>query len=134
MPHALAAADLHSLVLLYLSVAYESDQNFDPAEQNAVLGLLRQWMPNQTADEAEALVDTTFQAVRSGRKNDPALLARSLGAVLPPHLHRRVLTDLGQIARADGFLSVEEASVIRRVRAALGTVEGLSSEKSQDVD
>ena len=118
-PQSLAADDLHALVLLYLSVAYESDHNFDPAEQHAVLGLLRRWVPQQEQEETERLLDTAFQALRGGVKHDLEALAQRLGAVLSAPLRRRVLTDLGQIARADGFLSVEEASIIRRVRTAL---------------
>lgn len=132
-PHEpLGADDLHTLVLLYLSVAYESDHNFDPAEQQAVLSLLRWWMPNTKAKEAKRLIETAFNAVRGGMKHDLERLARTLGARLPAELQRRVLTDLGQIARADGYLSFEEASAIRRVRAALDTVEAEPSEKKED--
>ena len=117
---ALATDDLYLLVLLYLSVAYESDHDFDPAEHHAILGLLRRWMPDLAKSETGRIVDTAYNAVRSGMGPDLESLARSLGAKLSASRRRRVLTDLGQIARADGFLSVEEASIIRRVRASLG--------------
>ncbi len=119
----LGTDDLRNLVLLYLSVAYEADRNFDPAEHQMVLSLIRQWVPNMRPAEAEGVVDTAFSALRGGMTDDLETLARALGAVLTPKLRRRVLTDLGQIARADGFLSVEEASMIRRVRAVLGAQE-----------
>jgi uncharacterized tellurite resistance protein B-like protein len=114
----IAADDLHTLVLLYLSVAYESDRSFDPAEQHIVLRLLRWWMPDLTTSDAGAIVDTAHKAVRSGMSDPPDVLARTMGAVLSPQLRRRVLSDLGQIAQADGYLSVEEASTIRRIRTA----------------
>lgn len=117
----LATDDLHKLVLLYLSVAYDSDRNFDPAEHHMVLRLIRQWMPGLTPSEVDAIVDTALKAIRSGMTDDLETLAHAVGVGLSPRLRRRVLTDLGKIARADGFLSVQEASIIRRVRAVLGS-------------
>lgn len=119
----LAADDLHNLVLLYLAVAYEADNNFDPAEHHTILRLLRRWMPGLPPADADAVLNTAFSALRSGMTLDLESLAQAVGAVLSARLRRRVLTDLGQIARADGFLSVQEASTIRRVRAALGALE-----------
>ncbi|MEP0546454.1 MAG: TerB family tellurite resistance protein [Rhodothermales bacterium] len=127
----IAADDLHTLVLLYLSVAYESDRNFDPAEHHIVLRLLRWWMPDLTTSDAEAIVDTAHKAVRSGMSDSPDVLARTMGAALSPKLRRRVLSDLGQIAQADGFLSVEEASTIRRIRTAFDMDEA-NGEDSAD--
>ena len=127
----IAADDLHTLVLLYLSVAYESDRNFDPAEHHLVLHLLRRWMPGLTTAEAEAIVDTAFHAVRSGMSEEPEVLARTMGAVLPPKLRLRVLTDLGQIAQADGYLSVEEASTIRRIRTAFDVGDANAREEDE---
>lgn len=117
----LATDDLHKLVLLYLSVAYDSDRNFDPAEHHMVLRLIRQWMPGLAPSEVDAIVDTALKAIRSGMTDDLETLAHAVGVGLSPRLRRRVLTDLGKIARADGFLSVQEASIIRRVRAVLGS-------------
>ena len=119
----LASDDLHLLVRLYLLVAYESDRNFDPAEHHEILRLLRRWMPALDPAAADAMVITAFKAVRGSVTDDLEALARALGAVLSPRLRRIVLTDLGRIARADGFLSVQEASIIRRVRAVLGAGE-----------
>lgn len=117
----LSAVDLHRLVLLYLAVAYEADDHFDPAEHQTVLRILRRWMPGMTVAEANSVVDTALKALRSGMTEDPETLARAVGTNLTPELRRRVLSNLGQVARADGYLSVSEARVIRRVRAALET-------------
>jgi uncharacterized tellurite resistance protein B-like protein len=117
----LSSVDLHRLVLLYLAVAYEADDHFDPAEHKTVLRLLRRWMPEMTVDEANGVVDTALKALRSGMTEGPETLARAVGTNLTPELRRRVLSNLGQVARADGYLSINEAHVIRRVRAALET-------------
>jgi uncharacterized tellurite resistance protein B-like protein len=118
-PESLNADDLHHLVLLYLSVAYEADNEFDPAEHHTVLRLVQQWMPTVTAAEADSLVATALKALRSGMTEPPETLARMVGTVLTPKQRRRVLADLGLVARADGYLTVQEARIIRRVRAAL---------------
>jgi uncharacterized tellurite resistance protein B-like protein len=118
-PESLNADDLHHLVLLYLSVAYEADNEFDPAEHHTVLRLVQQWMPTVTAAEADSLVATALKALRSGMTEPPETLARMVGTVLTPKQRRRVLADLGLVARADGYLTVQEARIIRRDRAAL---------------
>lgn len=121
-PDSLSAVDLHRLVLLYLAVAYEADDHFDPAEHQTVLRILRRWMPEMTITEANGVVDTALKALQGGMTEDPETLARAVGTNLTPEMRRRVLSNLGQVARADGYLSVNEARVIRRVRAALETV------------
>lgn len=118
----LSAVDLHRLVLLYLAVAYEADDNFEPAEHQTVLRILRRWMPGMTVAEANGVVDTALKALRGGMTESPETLARAVGTNLTPALRRLVLSNLGQVARADGYLSVDEARVIRRVRVALETV------------
>lgn len=115
----ISADDLHHLVLLYLSVAYEADHSFDPSEQHTILRLVRQWMPSLAPAEANGVVATALTALQSGMTGPPETLARAVGTGLTPALRRRVLADLGRVARADGFLTVQEARVIRRVRTAL---------------
>jgi len=121
-PGSLSSVDLHRLVLLYLAVAYETDDHFDPSEHQTVLRILRRWVPSMTVAEANTVVDTALKALRSGMTEGPETLARAMGTNLTPQMRRTVLSNLGQVARADGYLSVNEARVIRRVRAALEAV------------
>lgn len=118
-PAPLRTDDLHHLVLLYLSVAYAADNSFDPAEHHTVLKLVRQWMPCLSPGEADGIVDTALKALKGGMTEAPETLAQTVGTLLTPEQRRRVLADLGLVARADGFLTVQEARMIRRVRAAL---------------
>jgi uncharacterized tellurite resistance protein B-like protein len=120
----LAADDLHHLALLYLSVAYEADNDFDPAEHHTVLSLVQRWAPSLTAFEANGIVDVALKGLRSGLADAPEALARTLGATLSLRQRRRVLADLGLVARADGFLTVQEAQIIRRIRVALEAPSG----------
>lgn len=109
---------LHTLVQLYLTVAYGADEDFDPAERYAVIELIQRWLPYMTMDTVEAVVNTAFAAASSGMVGTPESLAADLRDALTPALQRRVLADLGQVARADGTLSVSEAEVISRIRKA----------------
>lgn len=118
----LSAVDLRRLVLLYLSVAYETDKNFVSTEHDTILRIVHRWVPSMTMDEIDGVVDAAHEAIRSGTAETPETLARAVGTNLSPAMRRRVLSNLGQVARADGYLSISEARVIRRVRAALETV------------
>ncbi len=115
---ALHTRHVHTLVLLYLAVAYGADEDFDPAERLTVVALVQRWFPYIETATAEGIVDTASAAARA--HPDLNVLAAELGEVLAPELRRRVLADLGVIARADGSLSVAEAEVIGRIRAAWG--------------
>lgn len=119
----LSSLDLQRLVLLYLTVAYETDGNFDPAEHNTILRIVHRWVPAMSMDEVNSVVDAAFKTLDGGTTDSPETLARAVGTNLSPEMRRRVLSNLGQVARADGYLSISEARVIRRVRAALETVD-----------
>ncbi len=110
---------LHQLVHLYLAMGHGSGRDLDPHERQTAVTLLRRWLPSINEDTAKALVDTAHAATRSGG-SDVEAIARDLRPWLSPALRQRVMSDLGQLARADGHLSMEEATVIRRVRSVWG--------------
>lgn len=109
---------LHRLVLLYLAVGYGADQDFDLHERQTVSTLICRWQPGLSDEAAAGVVDTAYAAAQAGLADDLDALARSVGADLSPTLRRRVLSDLGRVALADGHLSVSEGHLIARVRAA----------------
>ncbi len=108
---------LHQLVHLYLAMGHGSGRDLDPHERQTAIVLLRRWLPTIDEDAAKALVDTAHAATRSGVSRDVEAIARDLRPWLSPALRQRVVSDLGQLARADGHLSMDEARKIRRVRA-----------------
>ena len=112
---------LHRLVLLYLSVAYRTDHHFDPLERQTTIQLARQWAKGLEAEYIDEVVDTAFAASRD-ELGEVAALARELGQELTREQRRHVLTDLGQIARADGYLSTNEAITISRIREIWGSL------------
>ena len=119
-PTPLSSERLRDLVLLYLVVGYGGEDSLASTEHDAIVELARKWAPAQRRDTMEAIVDTAAVAARSGLGRDVDRLAHSLRAALPPGHRQRVLSDLAHVARADGVLSVVEASMIGRVRSAWG--------------
>ena len=119
-PTPLSPEQLRDLVFLYLAVGYGDDDNLATAEHDAIVELARQWAPSQGREHTEAIVDTAAVAARSGLIDDLDAIVESLRPALPPPYRQRVLSDLAHVARADGVLSVAEASLIRRIRSVWG--------------
>ncbi|MDX1530043.1 MAG: TerB family tellurite resistance protein [Rhodothermales bacterium] len=117
VPAPLKREHLHRLALLYITLAYGTDRSLHPAEQHAIVQLVRRWSPQTDGDLVEATVEAAFAAARTSFHASVEELATSLRPVLDPALRRQVLTDLGRVAKADGVLSVEEAALIGRIRA-----------------
>ena len=106
---------LHDIVLLYLSVLDARDGS-DPHERNLVGHLAHRWAPEADSAEVEAVVETAYLAARSGLDIDPEALAQDLCDQLPTGGCKRLLSDLGALARADGHLTQHEAETISLVR------------------
>ena len=117
---------LHRLVQLYLAMGHQTHHDLDPHERETAVMLLRRWMPTVDTDAAAAVVDTVHMATRSGVSGDIESIARDLHPVLSPEVRQRVVSDLGQLARADGHLSMNEAHMIRRVRSVWASPVGES--------
>lgn len=107
----------HQLLLLYLSLAFGADSALDPHERQTAVRLARTWAPEWTEAEVDHAVDAAVSAMRAGLVPPPEAIARSLRSALSRERRRRVLGELGRIARADGHVLVSEANVIRRIRS-----------------
>ncbi len=108
---------LQQLVALYLALAYGTDHDLHPSEERAITQLARRWAPEADPDRVRIVVAAATAAARQGLDGAPEELARDLAGVLSPGLRRQVLADLGHLAKADGWLSLREATLIGRVRA-----------------
>lgn len=90
----------------------------EPHERQRAIELARRWAPEAEAPYVSAMVDTAYVAVRSGV--DVEAIAEELCEKLSREACLRLVSDLGRIAQADGHLSLHEAQMIARVRAAIG--------------
>ena len=109
---------LAKVVHLYLSVAHTEFGDHEPHEHHMTVELARQWAPECDREEIEAIVNAAYVANRAGTGQELETIAEDLCTELPVERCAQILRDLGLIARAEGHLSVQEAHVIRRVRAA----------------
>lgn len=115
-----AACDrLTQVVHLYLAVADTRHEDLEPHERQLAIFLSRRWEPTFDLDAVEAVLDTAYAAARSGLNPSVDEIASELSHTLPPEGGRRLLKDLGLMARADGHLTRQEAEVIGQVRSAL---------------
>lgn len=112
-------AQLHNVVLLYMSVIDTETGRCEPSERQLAIHLTQQWVPNTPISEVAAVVDTACHAVRSGLRLDPEALAKDLCAAFPLAARHRLVSDLALIARADGHLTQQEAEAIALARCLL---------------
>lgn len=108
---------LHDIILLYLMVLDDRGSS-DPAERDLVIRLAQRWATDTARTDIEAVVETAALAIRSGLHRTPKALARDLCETLQDDC-KRLLSDLGALARADGHLTQHEAETISLVRTVL---------------
>ena len=112
---------LHNVVSLYLSVLDAEVRGCAPRERQLAIDLTRKWVPEVSDAVIGATVDTASHAARSGHRLDAEAVAAELCAALPPAGRRRLVSDLGLLARADGHLTQREAEAIALARCLLLT-------------
>lgn len=112
-------AQLHNVVSFYLSVLDAEAEGCDPRERQLTIDLVRRWVPGTSTAEVGAMVDTASHAARSGVHLDAEAVAAALCEALPLAGRRRLLSDLGLLARADGHLMQRKAEAIATARSLL---------------
>ena len=121
---------LRQVVHLFLAVVDTDLGKREPHERALAIELSQQWAPQCDRVTIEAVVDTAYVATRSGCDIDA--IARELRESLSVADRNRLLADLGRIAQADGHLTLREASVIRRIRAAFGSAQNSPPPQAPD--
>ena len=112
---------LQDLALLYLGLAQGVDDDLDSDEKKEVAARLRRWQP----DKDPALIDHVMRDVSMSYEDEATTeqvreAVDSLGETLSESLRREILDDLGDIARADGFVLQEERDFIQHIADTWG--------------
>ena len=107
---------LHDLALLYLGLAQGADDELDPAETREVAACLRRWQP----DKDPALIDHVIRDVSLSYEEEASTdevraAVDSLGESLSEERRREILSDLTEIAHADGLVLQEEKNFIDHI-------------------
>ena len=110
---------LHDLALIYLTLAYETDEDLAAEEVNAITEKISEWIPDATASDVLSVVRGVLDAYVQGPER--RLLGDAIEAVagaVPAHQHEALLADLRYVALADGRLMAEEKAMIDRLARA----------------
>ena len=110
---------LHDLALLYLGLAHGADEDLDPQETLEIAAKLRRWQP----DKDPKLIDHVIREATLTYLNGPTdqrlhEAVAMLGGQLRRSLLEGILSDLIDIARADGSVVPGERSFIRDIAEA----------------
>lgn len=112
---------LHDLALVYLTLAYETDENLSRGEADVITQKIGEWMPDADDAEVNAVVRDVLSAYVQGLDQEAyARAVASVGRAIPDHQHGALLGDLIAIAHADGKLLETEVQMIRDLAEAWG--------------
>ena len=111
---------LLDLAILYRALAYGADGDLDARETDAMRAALEAWVPGQDpAGVGHALREAQLSA--PGVVGIGALLER-IAVRLDAQGRARVVSDLRQVAEADGRVTGNERDLVDLVERALGGV------------
>lgn len=111
---------LHELVLLYLGLA-RADNDLDPNETQEIALKVRQWQPNKDPALIEHVIreaELTYENEHGVDRIQEATV--ELGEALPESLRRDIMSDLTDIARADGRVEIDETHYINQIARGWG--------------
>jgi uncharacterized tellurite resistance protein B-like protein len=116
------AQSLSSLAFLFLTFGHSTDGSMSIDEMRALAKRLHAWAPEHDLKEIGAVIKDTVAAYKA--EADTMARAREHAAALKgrasaEHL-RQVVTDLQEIASADGTISAEEQAFIDEMAADFG--------------
>jgi len=113
---------LESLALLYLTFSHSTDGQLSADEMRMLATKLREWAPDaELGDIGEILKATVARYKAADDKLGEARTAtQALKGKLDDAQLRQVLTDLDNLAAADGEVVEREKSFIEDTRKALG--------------
>jgi hypothetical protein len=110
---------LHDMALLYLGLAHGTDADLDPSETSTIAAKLRTWQPNRDPALIDHVIREATLTYLNGANRDRLREAVQVlkGALTEPVL-KQILTDLADIARADGEIVHEERQFIDQIAEA----------------
>lgn len=112
-----AWSQAHDLALIFIALAYGTDEDLTPEELATITDILQEWREGLPADGAQ---DIVMEAV-AVFMDDRVEVARSIEALrtdLSADQRRQALADVVRIAEADGVLLGAEQDLIKRLATA----------------
>lgn len=103
----------HDLGLIFIALAYGTDQVLADAELDAIVDALKRWNPDMSEESAkEVVMEAISVYIASDVSKEVVQSIHSLKRVLSEDARRRALEDVVRIAKSDGILLGSERSLI----------------------
>lgn len=112
---------LGELTLIYLTLAYETDQELDEAEMEAITARIGEWISDTDQRDVNDIVQramTTY--VQETEQRVYAEAVDAVGRAVPERQQQALLADLRCVAEADGEICDAQRRVIRDLARAWG--------------
>lgn len=112
---------LCELTLIYLTLAYETDQELGEDEMEAITARIGEWIPDADERDVDDIVHeamTTYVQETEHRIYVEAVEA--VGRAVPERQQQALLADLRYVAEVDGDICDTERRVIRDLARAWG--------------
>ena len=109
---------LHDLSLLFLCLAHGADQELSVEERDMMLHRLRKWLPDQNPALIEHVIRDAALSYLGGLDEEHfEELVLRIKDRLDANLRQVVLTDLAEIAEADGVVRISEVQLLAHVQS-----------------
>ncbi len=112
---------LHDLAFLYLELAHGADHDLDYREQRTIAAKLRQWQPYKNPKLIDHVIrEATLSYLEKPSDAQMDALIDKLAKALPEALREHIISDLKEIAQADGEVLAAEERFIGRIARVWG--------------
>lgn len=112
-----AWSQAHDLALIFIALAYGTDDDLTPEELATITDILQDWRADLPVEEAQEIVMEAV-AVYMDDRNEVGRSVEALREQLSAEHQRRALSDLVRVAEADGVLLGAEQDLIGRLASA----------------
>lgn len=110
---------IHDLALIYLTLAYETDEDLAADEMEAITAKISEWIPDaEEPDVQEVVREVMATYVQGAKQRLFSEAVEAVGEAVPDHQHEALLADLRYVAAADGKILDSERRMIRQLARA----------------
>ena len=111
----------HDLALVYVALAYGTDNSLTDEEAETIIGTLQKWEADLTRENIQEIVlEAMAIYLQENASIEVTRTIRTLSQALSEDEQKQALADVVHIAEADGVLLTSESSLITSLAENLG--------------